>query len=145
MSRTDMHRPALVKEHDPCLRRYIRVHHDHWDEQRHPCEHVPACVPGKWEQHPTHTVRRTVACTADQQGGQCHRWIINGGNPYCGCRMCTGHWGRRLTRRRGRHDEQRLCRALAKDRAVGEDLPEQIPVKQMWASAGRRGRREPTE
>ena len=140
-----MHRPAVVKEHDPHLRRYILVRHHHWHQESFPCEHQPPCPPGRWETHPTHTVRRTVGCSADEPGGACYRWIINGGNPYCGCRMCTGYWSRFQTRRRGRHDEQRLCRALAKDPALADDLPEQIPVKQMWASAGQRGRPEPAE
>jgi hypothetical protein len=95
MSRTDVHAPAWVKEHDPAWRHHfepVHVHtvQEHWDAQQQ-----------RW------LVRREVPCDlADFRTGarntRCRLRPVGGRNIYCGCRNCTGYYGRRWSRRRER-------------------------------------------
>jgi len=126
MSNTDTHRPEWVRERDPWCRREFRADHDHSDGV---CDFAL-----RWDNPllPWSATSCHIAYTG-------HRQV-------CGCRMCTWYWGRRMTRRRGRHDEQRLCRELRKNPRAADGIVTRVPVKDVWASHGVRGKRpEPAE
>lgn len=119
MSRTDVHAPAWVKEHDPAWRREMVADHnhtvsEHWDPQLR-----------------RHLVRRLVPCDlpkflAGANGTRCRMRYAGGRNVYCGCNLCTGQAGRRLARRqervRWRSKRQELLAAGREDLDV-VDVP----------------------
>ena len=94
MARTDKTRPFRVKMVDSPSN-YKAVHH-HEDGS---CD-LPAPPTGQWSDgRPRTTCHWTHTDT----------WL-GAGDKFCGCRMCTNHWGRRWDRRNDRHRAQRECR-----------------------------------
>lgn len=82
MSRTDVHRPPWVQARDPYLRHEYRDEHDH---STGVCDLAVFLDAHVWIK---------TRCYRDYAG---HR------NPYCGCRLCTGHTGRKRANRKDRH------------------------------------------
>ena len=91
MSRTDIHRPYWVQTQDPTVRPRLRANHHHWINE-------------DWDpEQRRHLVRRTAPCTInDRDSLRCAWWPAERGNPFCGCRMCTGAPQRRHAHRRDR-------------------------------------------
>lgn len=112
MSRTDVHAPAWVQDHDPAWRREFVPSHthtvvEHWDPELR-----------------RHLIRRMVPCDLPEflAGGRetrCRMTFAGGRNIYCGCNLCTGRAGRRLDRRRERvwwrSTRQRLLQLAQQD------------------------------
>ncbi len=73
MSRTDVHRPKWVQDRDRLTRPMIEVH-------RH---ETGPCDLDAWRAQKGHHHR-----------SRCYLLYVGGRNPYCGCRLCTGHDGR---------------------------------------------------
>lgn len=100
MSRTDNHAPPWVKDRDPYRRREFRPEHDHWYSETYYDRDGRRWVATK---------RLTVPCDLDvfmtSKGSvwtRCRMVYAGSRNIYCGCRMCTGHDGRRLARKQER-------------------------------------------
>jgi hypothetical protein len=85
MSRTDVHRPAWVKDRDPHERGFV-AHHNH---ATGPCDLADYLAAKGWT--------RT----------RCYPIYTGGRNIYCGCAACTGQDWRRQERRRDRYGWRR--------------------------------------
>lgn len=106
MSRTDVHRPAWVKERDPAMRSQFRAHHNH---ATGPCDLDAHMAAKGWT--------RT----------RCYPTYIGGRNIYCGCKMCTGQPWRKLAHRkdrvRWRASRCELMQASVADRDIIDVAP----------------------
>lgn len=101
MSRTDVHRPAWVQRRDTTLRQAFVLQHHHWE---HEC----------WDKElKRHLVVRSVPCDAGAVDARCQLWP-RGRNLFCGCQLCVGRAGRRLTRRQERTRLRAQLRATVK-------------------------------
>lgn len=111
MSRTDVHRPPRVQEKDPYLQGdYVDVH-------RH---EGGSCDLSEY---------------LESDGGgetDCYRAYVGWRNTYCGCRMCTAQFHRKLHQRRirahWRMGLRRMMTALPEDR----DTVDVHPLHWTW-------------
>jgi hypothetical protein len=125
MSRTDVHRPLWVQEHDPENRHRIGpADHRHWERD---------C----WDpQTREWLVERLTPCDVDSEaasGRRCRRWPLYN---VCGCRMCTGQDARRQARRRERVRLRADLRAAAKTAAGDRDTIDIVEPRRVtcWVS-----------
>lgn len=91
MSRTDVHRPIRVMQHDPYVRHWFADFHHHTDG---------LCDLDKFLASP-HWIRTN-----------CYRQLWTQAPNVCGCEMCTGQTGRKLARRQERTRWRTIRQAL---------------------------------
>ncbi len=103
MSRTYVHEPYHVKVFAPMWRSHFREAHRH-DEG--PCDLDQFDPRAPWS---------ATRCHIDL--------ALLGRNIHCGCRMCTGQFSRRLSRRRERTVLRAQLRAVVKTPGGDVDVP----------------------
>ncbi len=113
MSRTDVHVPLVVKMFDPGWRDYFREAHDHRDGV---CDLAEFLAAKQWV--PTRC--QIELAYADR-------------NLCCGCRICTGHHGRKNGRRQQRTALRAALRDAAKTSPADREDLDIAPLRRILA------------
>ncbi|MFI7608725.1 hypothetical protein ACIBTV_26755 [Micromonospora sp. NPDC049366] len=108
MSRTDIHRPAWVQQHDPLLRHWFVDFHHH---EHGPCDLAVFLASPGWTR--TRCCRQPSAAAPN----------------LCGCRLCTGQIHRKLARRQERVRWRSARRQLLAMHRGGQDDLDTPPIR----------------